>query len=81
MRDVRHVVIPTQENRSFDRFDDRQVWYFPTATPCFVGRARRGRRGSWSRSGWTPPGSNTNIDELLHDWESGHDAINRGARP
>ncbi|MCX5385836.1 phosphocholine-specific phospholipase C [Streptomyces sp. NBC_00083] len=90
IKDVKHVVVLMQENRSFDHyfgalsgvrgFDDRQALTFPDGGSVF-------RQPDAGRSdGFTLPFrmdttkyNAQNAGGLPHDWGTGHTAINGGA--
>lgn len=88
--DIRHVVILMQENRSFDHylgtlrgvrgFDDKQALTFPDGSSVFrqPDRSRTDQRLlPWHMDAGIT--SAQHGDELPHDWETGHQAIARGA--
>lgn len=76
LRDVRHVVVFLQENRSFDH-------YFGALAGVrgFADAAARGRDRQPSGTGTVRPfpGGSPCLEDLPHDWASGHLARNGGA--
>ncbi|GAA2233904.1 phospholipase C, phosphocholine-specific [Kitasatospora cystarginea] len=90
-KDVKHVVILMQENRSFDHyfgtlngvrgFGDRQALQFPDGGNVFrqpdAGRSDGGVMLPYRMD--TTKYNAQNAGGLAHDWATGHQAINNGA--
>ncbi|MBP0449310.1 phospholipase C, phosphocholine-specific [Kitasatospora sp. RG8] len=91
IKDVRHVVVLMQENRSFDHyfgtlggvrgFGDKQALQFPDGTDVFrQPDARRADGGVMLPYRMDTSKYNAqNAGGLPHDWATGHQAINNGA--
>lgn len=87
IRDVEHVVIFMQENRSFDHyfgtlsgvrgFADRRPWTLPNGDP--VWRQPDGKGGVVTPFRFDAEGTNFPVMKSLHhDWATGHAAWNAG---
>lgn len=87
IKDVEHVVIFMQENRSFDHyfgtlagvrgFADRRPWRLPSGDP--VWRQPDGRGGVVAPFRFDAEGTNFPVMKSLHhDWATGHAAWNAG---
>jgi phospholipase C len=87
IRDVEHVVIFMQENRSFDHyfgtlsgvrgFADRRPWTLPSGDP--VWRQPDGKGGVVAPFRFDAEGTNFPVMKSLHhDWATGHAAWNEG---
>ncbi|MFB7471637.1 phosphocholine-specific phospholipase C [Kitasatospora sp. NPDC056184] len=91
IKDVKHVVVLMQENRSFDHyfgtlggvrgFGDKQALQFPDGTDVFrqpdPGRGDGGAMLPYRMD--TSKYNAQNAGGLPHDWATGHQAINGGA--
>ncbi|MET8704693.1 alkaline phosphatase family protein, partial [Kitasatospora sp. NPDC004723] len=91
IKDVRHVVVLMQENRSFDHyfgtlngvrgFGDKQALQFPDGTDVFRQPDPRRSDGNVMLPYRmdTSKYNAQNAGGLPHDWATGHQAINNGA--
>jgi phospholipase C len=87
LEDVRHVVILMQENRSFDHylgtlggvrgFADREALVFPDGGSVFRQPSPGGHLLPYRLD--STRYSAQHAEELPHDWDTGHQAINDGA--